>query len=355
MRLLILTQKVDINDTVLGFFHGWVKEFSKHAEQVTVIALGVGEYHLPDNVRVFSLGKEKVKSLDSWPVFGEQLRKMHYLLNFYRLIWSEQKNYDAVFVHMNQEYVLLGGLPWKILGKKITMWRNHYAGSFLTDIAAVLCDTVFCTSKYSYTAKYKKTVLMPVGIDTDLFKRKEGVTKKPNSILFLARIAPSKKSELLIEALRILKSEDVQFTADFYGNAELKDAPHLDSLKKKVREYGLESAVSFNHGVPNNKTPEIYGSHTIFVNTSPSGMYDKTIFEAMACETLVLTSNKNLEGVIDDMFLFEEDDAHDLAQKLEVLLGLNEEMRQEYGKMLRNYVIEKHGLKQLAVALTLYF
>ncbi|MEK7538915.1 MAG: hypothetical protein AAB552_03680 [Patescibacteria group bacterium] len=58
MKLLILTQKVDQNDDILGFFHGWIREFAKHAEQVTVIALGVGEYDLPKNVRVFSLGKE---------------------------------------------------------------------------------------------------------------------------------------------------------------------------------------------------------------------------------------------------------------------------------------------------------
>lgn len=339
MRLLILTQKVDINDPVLGFFVRWVQEFAKHCEQVTVIALGVGEYHLPNNVRVFSLGKERGVSR-----FG-------YVLNFYRLIFRERKNYDTVFVHMNQEYILLGGLVWKLLGKKITMWRNHYAGSFLTDIAAFLCDTVFCTSKYSYTAKYKKTVLMPVGIDTDLFKRREGMTKEPNLILFLARIAPSKKPELLIEALRILKSEGVQFTADFYGDAELKDAPYPDSLKKKVEEYGLESLVFFKHGVPNNKTPEIYGSHTVFVNTSPSGMYDKTIFEAMACETLVLTSNKNLKDEIDDMFLSKEDDAHDLAQRLRILLNLDIKETEECGKLLRSYVVEEQSLALLARAL----
>src|SRR3989344_3255575 len=134
MRLLIVTQKVDRNDPILGFFHRWIEEFAKHCEQVTVIALGVGEYHLPQNIRVFSLGKEEQlrkrtdlkNSKRSVPV--EQLRKIKYIVHFYRLIWRERKNYDAVFVHMNQEYVLLGALLWKLLRKKITMWRNHHAG-----------------------------------------------------------------------------------------------------------------------------------------------------------------------------------------------------------------------------------
>ena len=70
---------------------------------------------------------------------------------------------------MNQEYVLIAGWLWKLLGKRTYLWRNHYAGSWLTDVAAVFCTKVFCTSKHSYTVKYKKTVLMPVGVDTERF------------------------------------------------------------------------------------------------------------------------------------------------------------------------------------------
>lgn len=335
MRLLIITQKVDQNDDVLGFFHRWIAEFAKHAEQVTVIALGVGEHHLPANVRVFSLGKERGVS------------RLGYILNFYHLIWRERKNYDTVFVHMNQEYVLLGGLLWKLLGKKIVMWRNHYAGSFFTRLAMTLSNKLFCTSKYSFTAQSKKTTLMPVGIDTELFKKDDHVTKKPNSVLFLARIAPAKKPDLIIEALHILQNEDVSFTADFYGNALPHDVPYLNSLKEKVKEHFLSEHIVFEQGIPNTQTPRVYGAHTVFVNTSPSGMYDKTIFEAMACESLILTSNLNLKGQIDDRFLFAEDDVYDLAKKLEALLNLDTDTQATYGKELRAYVSENHSLSAL--------
>lgn len=58
MRLLIVTQKVDKNDPILGFFHRWIEEFSKHCEKLTVICLQAGEFKLPANVTVLSLGKE---------------------------------------------------------------------------------------------------------------------------------------------------------------------------------------------------------------------------------------------------------------------------------------------------------
>ena len=104
MKLLIVTQKVDENDSILGFFHGWIAEFAKHCESVIVICLEKGEHHLPQNVNVLSLGKERfeVKSQKS-----KVLKKLTYAINFFKYIWQERKNYDVVFVHMNQEYVLL--------------------------------------------------------------------------------------------------------------------------------------------------------------------------------------------------------------------------------------------------------
>ena len=38
-------------------------------------------------------------------------------------------------------------------------------------------------------------------------------------------------------------------------------------------------------GIPYAEAPALYRTYDIFVNQSPSGMFDKTIFEAMACET----------------------------------------------------------------------
>jgi len=62
MRLLIITQKVDKNDPILGFFHRWIEEFAKYCQSIIVICLQKGEYNLPKNIKILSLGKEKGKS-----------------------------------------------------------------------------------------------------------------------------------------------------------------------------------------------------------------------------------------------------------------------------------------------------
>src|SRR3989344_1150879 len=105
MKLLIITQKVDKNDDLLGFFHSWVSELSEHFDDVFVISLGVGEYHLPNNVKVFSLGKPANGRSASG---GESLlRRFNYIVRFYKYIWRERKNYDAVLAHMNPIYIVL--------------------------------------------------------------------------------------------------------------------------------------------------------------------------------------------------------------------------------------------------------
>lgn len=317
MKLLIITQKVNINDPILGFFHNWIEKFSELYERITVICLEKGEYNLPANVKVLSLGKEVSKS------------RIKYLSRFYKYIWQERKNYDAVFVHMNQEYVLLGGKLWLLLGKKVFMWRNHHAGNFLTDLASIFCRKVFCTSEYSYTAKYKKTVLMPVGVDTDLFKPKSYNLKALSSILFLGRISPSKNVDIFVEALGLLKKRNIVFLASIYGDVLPKDVIYFEKLKSRAQELGLGNILKFHDGIPNHETPEIYNTHEIYVNLSSSGMYDKTIFEAMACGCLTLASNDNLKGQIDTRLIIERREAEEVAECLVRALSLPKEEKEK--------------------------
>lgn len=354
MKLLIITQKVNKDDPILGFFHGWIKEFSKHFEFITTICLEKGEYDLPANVKVLSLGKEesfnvKAQNPNTKPESSRFLNQVKYTCRFWSYIWQERKKYDAVFVHMNQEYILLGGLFWLLLGKKVYMWRNHHAGSFLTDLAAFFCTKVFCTSKYSYTAKYRKTFLMPVGIDTDLFKRQGNIQRDRHSVLFLGRISPVKRPDLLIDVLVKLHNDGKDFTASFYGDSLPKDRIYHDSLIKKVLDAGLSEKIKFYPGIPNNETVDVYNKHEIFVNLSSSGMYDKTIFEAMACECLVLASNRNLKGLIDNIFVFEEGDFSELENKLGNLFILD--MVDLYSERLRSVTIKHHNLNGLMLGL----
>ncbi|MCX6715581.1 MAG: glycosyltransferase, partial [Candidatus Taylorbacteria bacterium] len=337
MRLLVITQKIDRKDPVLGFVHRWLEEFSKRIETITVVCLQKGDYDLPGNVAVLSLGKEKWKST----------AKYVFLLFYFSIRYANR--YDAVLVHMNQEYILAAGWLWRLFGKKVYMWRNHYAGSMLTDIASVFCNKIFCTSHYSYTAKYEKTRFMPVGVDTEFFKPESTTKRVPRSILSLGRISSSKNINTLVSALEILKKDNVSFSADIYGNPT--DQVYADSLREQVRTAGLLSYVRFLAGVPNLDTPRVYSAHQIFVNLSPNGMYDKTIFEAMACGCFVFASNDDLRDKIDPSFSFAYNDAADLAGKLKLFMAMTEVEKKRKAENIAA-LVNHHSLIRLSEEIT---
>jgi glycosyltransferase involved in cell wall biosynthesis len=158
--------------------------------------------------------------------------------------------------------------------------------------------------------------------------------------------------EQLIETLNLVNKQSGKFTATICGDALPHHKEYHDSLKEKVRQLGLSDIILFADGVPNDQTPEIYSAHDIFVNLSPSGMFDKTIFEAMSCKTLAMSCNKNLIDKIDLAYLFTEDNTEELANRIIYLLTLSREEREARGEVLRNFTIQNHSLQKLGFRLS---
>ena len=333
MKLLVFTQAVDLDNPVLGFFHRWLELLSARYESLEVVCLFEGRHALPPNVRVHSLGKEGGRS------------RVKYAWRFYRYLFT--LSYDAVFVHMNQEYVLMGGPIWRLTGKRVYLWRNTYAGSVFTEAAMRLSSGLFCTSKSAYIAKSKKTVLMPVGIDTERFAPDPRVPRVPRSILSLGRIAPSKRLDVLVEALGLFAKRGAAFSADIYGDALPEDAAYLAKLKARAAELGLAERVAFHPGVPNRDTPDLYRAHELFVNLSPSGMYDKTIFEAAACGALSVASSRDFAASADLRLSFPEGDAGALAERLEALLASTAAEKAAMAEALSALTDREHSLAAL--------
>ena len=295
MRLLIFTQKIDSKDSTLGFFHSWVNELAKKSERIEIICLENGSFDLPKNVIVYSLGKE------------EDLSKFSYIINFYKYLKLISGSYDRVFVHMNQEYVLLAGLYWRFKGIPVYLWRNHPNGSVLTGFAVLLSTKVFCTSTGSFTARFKKSIIMPVGVDTNLFRYKEAVVRKKYSVCMVGRISPIKHVELALEAVREIVSSGGQVSLSIIGNPTEKDVKYYFNLKKYVEENNLSTCVSFTEAVSPDNLPEIYNSHEICLNLTPSGSFDKTIVEAAACGAIPLVSNQSLRQILPEACLSSPD------------------------------------------------
>lgn len=336
MKLLIVTQVVDTEDPVLGFFVRWIEEFAKHYERIEVICLKEGKYHLPANVRVHSLGKEHGVS------------RVKYIFNFYKYIWNLRHEYDAVFVHMNVEYVILGGILWRLLGKKVGLWYLHKSVTLRLRTAVFLTQYVFTGSPQSLRLQTPKVYILGQGIDMAVFSSIPREEPEVFTALFVGRLSPIKGVEMLIEAAALLRKRRVKLRVEIIGGAETPDQnAYEEKLKNLVREEKLEDSVRFIGAILNREVPQYLARASVFVNTSRTGSLDKAGIEPMAAGLPVVSCNDSFAAIVGPYGLFfKEGDVEALSSILERLVR-NSAEAWHIGESLQKEAREHHNLPNL--------
>ena len=275
MKLLIITQAVDTEDPFLGFFVRWIEEFAKHVERIEVICLKEGKHSLPKNVRVHSLGKER----------GAASRAT-YALRFLKLVWKLRHEYDAVLVHMNPEYVVLGGLFWRLWGKNIALWYMHKSVNLKLRIAELFANHIFTASKESFRLESKKVRIMGHGIDTEVFSPDSRIVRGA-AVLSVGRLSPIKRHDLTIRAAEHFPY-DVWIAGDGPEHLRLEELSKRLSLARRVQFLGPQTQAQL---------PDVYRRAGGFVHTSETGSLDKVVLEALACGLPVITTSTTLSGL----------------------------------------------------------
>jgi glycosyltransferase involved in cell wall biosynthesis len=343
MKVLFITQKVDINDDVLGAYHAWIAGLAREVDQVQVICLEKRHTDLPANVQVFSLGKEEGKT------------RATYVFRFFSYILRLRKTYDVVFVHMNPEYVTLGGIFWRLLGKKIFLWYAHPAYNLRLASALLFTDVVVTSVRSAFPARHRHIEVVGQGINTDLFSPvpKSNQNDKAYTILCVGRIARVKNLETLIGAVSQLRGliHTRKIRCVFVGSSSKKDAAYAEELRQAALAHASPHEFQFLGSIPNRHMAEVYQGADVCVNLTSIGFFDKTILEAMACGKPVLVANREFKNIfppeVQPLLLFQPGNVDDLADKIEALLLLDEERRAALGLILRSIVLEKHNLTQL--------
>lgn len=335
MKLLITTQAVDLDDPILGFFHGWIAEFAKHFERIDVICLREGRHNLPAHVHVHSLGKEQFSS------------RILQFGRFYMYVWKFRDEYDIIFSHMNPHYIVLAGWAWFLGGKKMFFWRNHAQMNLKTRIAALFAERVFYTSPFACTRIFSHAKQMPVGIDSERFTPQEGIIRTPRSVLFLGRLSPVKRPELFAEVAALLPGN---YDVHVYGDDPSGSAETEEKLNRSAR-----GRITFHGAVINSETPAIYSAFDIYVNFTPEGSMDKTVLEAAACGALVFVSNKSFEQFVPEPCLIQNSSPQEIAHGIVRLAQLPEQEKMVYRKQLEDMVSREHSLTRLVTELTNIF
>jgi len=255
---------------------------------------------------------------------------------------------------MNPEYVLLGGVLWKLWKKKITLWYIHPTTPWQLRGAVVLADTVFTATEKSFRIVTPKKRVVGHGIDTAAFTPGKTLPQ-PDSILFLGRLDPVKKCEVFISALEKLHAERISFKADMVGSPTNPDSQYARDLRAAVSALVQQAVVTLHPAVTNDAARGLFSSHAIFVNLTPTGSFDKTMAEAMASGCAVVTGNESLRGIVPDGLLVNPQSVASVASGIRTALALSPEERGALAQKLRTYAEKEYSLRLLVARICAAF
>ncbi len=351
MRLLLITQKVDRDDWVLGFVHTWLERLATRAGRLDVLAGRAGRVALPSNVRVFALRRRAGVSR------ARLLLRWHALMR--RLMAEGQ---DAVLAHMCPHYAILAAPYARLAGVPLGLWYTHRSVDWRLRLAHALVDVVLTASRQSFRLPSRKVRILGHGIDTAAFSPGPVPDGQP-VVLSAGRISPAKGHDVVLDAAaRLITRAGVPpFEVQLAGEVHVAaDAAYRARLAARAAQPDLAGRVRWLGAVPHVRMPAVYRGATVFVNCSDTGSLDKTVLEAMACGTPVLTSNEAFVALLREEQLgplpsglggsltFPRRDAAALAEKLAALLALDAAPRAALGARLRRIVVEEHDLDVLA-------
>ena len=326
MRLLIITQKVDSLDPILGFFHRWIAEFGKHCESVTVIGQFVGSHELPQNVHVHSLGKEK-----------KRLR-LFQILRFWKLQWSLRKEYDVVLVHMTPVWIVLGALSWTVLKKPMYLWYEAKGGGVSLRLAFLIVRKIFSASSSSVATRSKKAIVVGHGIDVGRFspagEREKGL------LVTVGRITSAKNVDAVVRCLLDLPDHYHVVVAGTPISAA--DHAYLTELRTFVQNNALHDRVSIK-AMTQEEVALLLQRAEFFLHASSTGL-DKAMLEAMASGCLVLSSGTASTDVLPADCLCE---TGQMAERIRKLTALPTEEQQTLRNDLRYRIECNHSLDNL--------
>lgn len=331
MRLLIVTQKVDRTDPILGFFHRWVEEFARQCERVTVVGQLVGEHQFGVNVRVVSLRKE------------EGISRARQVLRFWGLQWGLRREYDAVLVHMTPIWVVLGTPLWVVLRKPRFLWYEARGARWPLKVAIRSVRRVFSASVHGMPVPTRKSLIVGHGIDTDFFAPGAG-QREDTLLITVGRITQSKHLPVILDAFEQLPE---RYELMIVGRpiTEEDKALHAE-LRNRISAKGLRRRVSIQPA-PQDVVQPLLQRAMLFLHASSTSL-DKAVLEAMACGCIVVSTAEAVRPLLPPPC---QATPETLAERICGIAAMSPSERAALAGRQRALVERDHGLCRLVTRL----
>ena len=343
MRLLLFNMATDMDDPILGFTTRWIWALAQRMERIYVMTMRTGRVEMPDNVQVYSVGKERG--------YSEPRRLVEYYRQLWRVLLHDR--IDLCFSHMIPLFTILGAPLLKLQGIPIVTWYAHPHLTRRLQMAHRMSNRMVASLATAYPYKQDKLTVVGQGIDTDIFAPDHCTTPDdPPLILYVGRLSPVKDLPTLLKATWLLRQQGRRFRVVILGGPTgPQDNSYVYALHAQRKDLGLEEIISFMPPVPMTELPGWYRRCSVHVNLTPTGSGDKVAWEAMSCGRPCLVANEGFKetlGQYAERAVFRYGDAEDLAERLSWSLSLSGDERARMGSYYRRQVLSMHSLSRLA-------
>jgi len=168
-------------------------------------------------------------------------------------------------------------------------------------------------------------------------------------VVTVANINPVKGLETLIDAARRLANASERYSFIVVGPVFETQKAYFSTLKAKVREYGLEERFHFLGG--REDIPKVLRAATVFVCSSVSESGPMTVWEAMAMEcAIVSTDVGDVASYIrsgENGFVVPVGDADAMAESI-AKAARDPELRREFGRRARDVACRELDVRMMA-------
>jgi len=243
--------------------------------------------------------------------------------------------------------------PWSmqqsILKKKLAMFLYQHKD---LKNAACIHATALSEAESIRNLGYKNPIaVIPNGIDLSeypLKDKKNEVSNRKNTLLFLSRIHPKKGIEILLEAWKRISSENRKdWQIEIAGNGEEN---YIKELNNKIITLGLQDNVKIIGPQFGNKKIETYHRADLFVLPTYSENFGMVVAEALACGVPVITTKgtpwEDLEQYKSGSWI--DIGIESLKDCLEEYLMKSTYELQQMGENGRKLVVEKYSIQSVA-------
>jgi len=348
MRILLLS------DTYSEHTEKWALGLAANGIEVGLFSFNKASYPWYENIINITLVYEAEIKLDADNI----INKLSYF-KFVKLLKTAIKKFnpDVLHAHYASSYGLIGALsgfhPFVISAWGTDVMKfpqknfiNKFILKYNLQKADVICATSTTIREYLIPVTNKDIYVIPFGVDTRLFCKKE-VTSLFDKNSFVIGCIKALESlyniDILINAFSILKlkykEKSLKLLIIGVGSQEI-------FLKKMVSDLSLKDDVLFTGRIPFSEVSNYFNMLDVLVNISDYESFGVSVIEAMACEKPVIATNTGgLKEIIENSdfgSLVEIGNVEQTASEIEKYM-IDENLKHQVGKVAREKVIAKYN------------